>query len=85
MRTGQRLTAWRTGLGLGDLRRPGLILTGLGLYLRAASHSPDVLLREGAAAPHSTFAFGPGYMEADSASPSGLHVLLTPFGAAGTF
>jgi len=67
----------------------GAPLLVAGIYVRVKSHPADVLVkgRSGATAapPHTTFALGPGFVEAAGPSPGGFHVVLTPLGAAGTF
>ncbi|MGO8992609.1 MAG: hypothetical protein ACLQVI_04730 [Polyangiaceae bacterium] len=63
----------------------GALLAGAGLYIRTMSHSADVSVRAAASSRHATFAFGPGLVEATTASPEGPHIVLTPLGAAGTF
>jgi len=69
------------GLGLGA---PFL---GAGIYFRVKSHPPDVSVKSASStdAPRTTFALGPGFLEAASPSPGGFHVIVTPLGAAGTF
>jgi hypothetical protein len=62
----------------------GLALAGTGIYLRAISHSPDIVVRASATS-RPTFAVGPGFVEAGMASPAGLHLVATPMGVSGTF
>jgi hypothetical protein len=68
-------------IGLGS----GALLAGAGIYVGLVSHPADVSVRAARLESPATFAFGPGFVEAASASPGGVHVLLTPLGAAGTF
>jgi hypothetical protein len=67
----------------------GAPFLGAGIYLRVKSHPPDASVVKSASAPtpapRATFALGPGYLEAAAPSPEGFHVIVTPFGAAGTF
>jgi hypothetical protein len=60
---------------------------GLGVYLRASSHPADVVLRAASAAPvaRPRFALRPGFVEVASPGANGLHLVLTPLGAVGSF
>jgi hypothetical protein len=71
--------ALASGLGAGTL------MAAVGLYVGAVTHSPDVVLRGGSGSPPVTVSLGHGLAETPEAPSSGLHVLLTPFGASGTF
>ena len=62
-----------------------LLLAGAGLYLLLTRHPPEVSVRAASKAPRATFAFGPGFVEVETAPAGGVDIRLTPLGATGTF
>jgi hypothetical protein len=69
---------------LGVMAVASIPLMATGLYILLKSHPADVQLRSASASPRPTFTLGPGFAEATT-SPTGLHLVLTPLGASGTF